>query len=188
MGDSDRMRNYISDYLENSLDPSTHKEFEDALKRSPELRSMTDRVALVSTQLNSLKLHKCSDDFSVKLRERIHTSSEPLISRQNIVRYSFAASFVIILVIATLTITNLMSESPENTPPLQGSTENPIQEISPGSQPGSPGNDAKTLVNDKEVNIKSKSTQNAVSDSTGMQEEKKKNKPPIKYVNQKNLN
>ncbi len=32
MGDSDRMKNYISDYLENSLDPSTHKEFEDALK------------------------------------------------------------------------------------------------------------------------------------------------------------
>ena len=110
MGDSDRMKNYISDYLEDSLDPSTHKEFEEAMKRSPELRTMTDRVAAVSTQLNNLKNHKCSDDFSVKLRERIHSTSQPVISRQSIVRYSFAASFIIILVIATLTITNLVSD------------------------------------------------------------------------------
>jgi hypothetical protein len=148
MGDSDRMKNYISDYLENSLDPSTHKEFEDALKRSPELRSMSDRMAILSTRLNNLKYRKCSDDFSLKLRKRIHTSSEPLISRQNMVRYSFAASFV----------------------------SNPVS-----------GNDANTFVNDGEVNINTKSNQRAISDSTGSktQPEKKKDKPPIKYVDQK---
>jgi hypothetical protein len=170
MGDSDRMKNYISDYLENSLDPSTHKDFENALKRSPELRTMTDRVAAVSTHLNSLKHHKCSDEFSVKLRERIHTSSEPLISRQNIVRYSFAASFVIILVIATFAMTNLMSESPENTPAQQGSIENPANNPNPISS----GNKANTLVEEDELNVNNKSNQNAGSDSTRVQDEKKK--------------
>ena len=184
MGDSDRMKNYISDYLENSLDPSTHKQFEDMLKRSPELRTMTDRVAAVSTHLSNLKSHKCSDDFSVKLRERIHTTSDPIISRQNIVRYSLAASFVIILVIATLTITNLSSESPE-TPALQGSTQTPLKSPNPVSNPVSSGNKPSTLVDDGDVNIKSKSEQNALSDSTQVQPEEKKNKPSIKYVDQK---
>jgi hypothetical protein len=184
MGDSDRMKNYISDYLENSLDPSTHKEFEDRLKKSPELRSMTDRVAAVTTQLNNLTSHKCSDEFSVKLRERIHTTSEPIISRQNIIRYSFAASFVIILVIATLTITNLSSESPE-IPALQGTTQSPAKSPSPVSKPVSPADKQGTQVEDGAMDIKSKSDQNAYSDSVRVQPEKKKNKPPIKYVDKK---
>jgi hypothetical protein len=184
MGDSDRMKNYISDYLENSLDPSTQKEFEDALKRSPDLRSMTDRMTTLSTRLNNLKYHKCSDGFSLKLRERIHTSSKPLISRQNIVRYSFAASFVIILVIATFVITNLLSETPDSIPVLQGASESPINNTNPVPNPVS-GNDANTHVNDDEVNIYNKSNPNAVSDSTNVQQEKKKNKPAIKYVDQK---
>ncbi len=186
MGDSDRLKNYISDYLENSLDPSTHKEFEDALNRSPQLSSMTDRMATLLTRLNKLRYHKCSDEFSLKLRERIHTSSEPLISRQNIVRYSFAASFVIILVIATFTITNLSSESPDTTPALKGSYEGPANNTNPVSNPVS-GNDANTIVKDGELNIKTKSNQRAISDSTGSktQPEQKKKKPPIKYVDRK---
>jgi len=187
MGDSDRMKNYISDYLENSLDPSTHKEFEDTLKRSPKLRSMTDSMATLSTRLNNLKYQKCSDEFSLKLRERIHTSSEPLISRQNIIRYSFAASFVIILVIATFTITNLSSESPDTTPALQGSTESPVpvKNPNPVSNPVSTGNDVKNLVDDGEVDIGTKSPQKAASDSVRVQQDKKKDKPAIKYVDQK---
>ena len=153
MGDSDRLKNYISDYLENSLDPSTHKDFEDALKKSPELRTMTDRVAAISMHLGKLKNHKCSDDFSVKLRERIHTTSEPLISRKNVIRYSFADSFIIIIVIATFTITNLMTESPESTPPIQGSTQSPMENVNPVSST----NIDKTLRDGEELPIKSKS-------------------------------
>jgi hypothetical protein len=180
MGDSDRMKNYISDYLENSLDPSTHKEFEDTLKKSPELRSMTDRVAAVSSQLSNLQSYKCSDDFSVKLREKIHTSSEPIISRQNIVRYSFAASFVIILVIATLTITNLSSDSPESAPALQGTTQNPANNPNPVSSTTKQN----TRVEEGEMGINQKSSQDVYSDSSRVQQEKKKNKPPIKLVDQ----
>jgi hypothetical protein len=185
MGDSDRLKNYISDYLENSLDPSTQKEFEDTLKRSPELRTMTDRIAALSTQLANLKSHKCSDDFSVKLRERIHTTSRPIISRQNIIRYSFAASFIIILVIVTLTFTNFVSDSPESAPALQGTTQNPVDNPTPVANPASTSKDPGKLVNDGEVDIRSKSNQNAVSDSSRTQREEKKNRPPIKYVDQK---
>ena len=182
MGDSDSLKNYMSDYLENSLDPSTHKEFEDALKRSPQLSSMTVRTATLLTHLNKLRYHKCSDEFLLKLRERIHTSSEPLISRQNMIRYSFAASLVIILVIATFSITNLSSESPDTTPALKSSYKNPVNNTNPVS-----GNDANTFVNDGDLNVNTKSNQRAISDSTGSetQPEKKKEKPPIKLVDQK---
>ena len=186
MGDSDSLKNYISDYLENSLDPSTHKEFDDALKRSPQLSSMTDRMATLLTHLNKLRYHKCSDEFLLKLRERIHTSSEPLISRQNMIRYSFAASLVIILVIATFSITNLSSESPDTTPALKGLYKSPVNNTNPVSNPVS-GNDANTFVKDGDLNVNTKSNQRAISDSTGSetQPEKKKEKPPIKFVDQK---
>ena len=83
MNHRDRIKNYISDYLENSLDPSTQKEFEDALENSPELRSMTKRILILSNRLSNLKYYHCSDEFTVKLRERIHSSPESFVSRQN---------------------------------------------------------------------------------------------------------
>jgi hypothetical protein len=184
MGHSDRLKNYISDYLENSLDPSTHKEFEDALKRSPELRSTTGKMTTLSTRLSNLKYHKCSDEFTIKLRERIHTSSEPFISRQNIVRYSFAASFVIILILAIFTITNLSSESPEITPDLQGTSEGPMNNTNPVSNPVS-GNEANTFIDNEELDVGTKSNPNVVSDTTDVKQEKNNNKPAIKYVDQK---
>jgi hypothetical protein len=180
MGNSDRMRNYISDYLENSLDPSTHKEFEDALKRSPDLRSMTDRMTILTSHLNNFEYHKCSDEFSVKLRERIHTTSEPLISRQNIIRYSFAASFVIILIIAIFTITNLSSESPENIPAMQEASGSPANKPNPVS-----GNDANSYADEEEMNIGTKPDPNAAGDSTSLSKEHNQNKPAIKQVDKK---
>jgi hypothetical protein len=184
MGNSDRMRNYISDYLENSLDPSMHKKFEDALKSSPELRSMTDSVTTLSTRLNGLEYHKCSEDFSVKLRERIHTSSEPLISRQTMVRYSFAAFFVIILVIAIFTISNFSAESPDNTNDLQGSAESPLNPSNPIKNPVSDDNTNNIVKEGRELDISTKSSQSTVGDSTKVQQEKKI-KPAIKQVDQK---
>lgn len=180
MGDSDRMKNYISDYLENSLDPSTHKEFEDALKRSPDLRSITDNMTTLSARLNNLKYHKCSDEFSVKLRERIHTTSESFISRQSMVRYSFAASFVIILIVAIFTITNLSSESPEIEPVLQGASESPANQINPDV-----GNNANTYATDGEVEVGTKPGQNTAGDTTRIQQEEKINNPTINQVDQK---
>ena len=78
-----------------------------------------------------------------------------------------------------------MSNSPEDNIPSEGSTETPIHQANPASGPPSPGNNAKTLVSDKEVSIKSKSTQNTISDSTSVLPEENENKPPVKYVNQK---
>lgn len=182
MNYSDRIKNYISDYLEHSLDPSTQKEFEDALEKSPELRSMTERILLLSNRLSNLKYHHCSDEFTVKLRERIHTSPEPFISRQNLARYSFAASFIIILIAAILTLTNLSSDSPGTIPDSQGEFQGPMNQSSPVSNP-LPAKEINTIIDNTEMDVGTKSNPNVVGDTSNVQKEK--NKPPIKYVDQK---
>jgi len=161
MGECDRLKHYISDYLDNTLDPSTHKEFEEALKNSTDLKSMTHRVSVLKSQLNNLPNQTCSENFSLKLRERIHTEPQPVISRQNMVRLSFAASFVLILVIATFTLNNF-SDSDEIGPAVQKSSESPNQTPNPVS-----GNNNKVIANDSdELDVKTKKSQETYQDST----------------------
>ena len=182
MNHRDRIKNYISDYLENSLDPSTQKEFEDALENSPELRSMTKRILILSNRLSNLKYYHCSDEFTVKLRERIHSSPESFVSRQNFVRYSFAASFIIILIAAILTLTNLSSDSPGTIPDSQGEFQGPMNHSSPASNQ-LPAKEINTIIDNSEMDVGTKSNPNVVGDSLNIQKEK--DKPPIKYVDQK---
>ena len=185
MGDCDRMKHYISDYLENRLDPTTQKEFEEALKNSPQLRSMIHNISNITSRLKNLTYYKCSDDFSLKLRERIHTTSEKSPSRKYLVRYSFAASFIVVLIIIAFSVINL-SNSPETAPDFQGNSNLRIQNTNPGSNPVS-GNKVNTFVKDDEMNIRTKSAQDVISDSLHIegQPADKPDDKPIKYVNEK---
>jgi len=165
MGESDRLKHYISDYLDNSLDPTTHNEFEEALKNSSDLKNMTHKVSVLKSQLNNLPNHTCSDDFSLKLRERIHTEPQPVISRHNLVRLSFAASFVLILVIATFSLNNF-SDSTEVGPPNQKTSDYQNQTPNPVSNPVSSNNNNVTVNNSDELEVKTKSSQEMHQDST----------------------
>ena len=52
MNYSDRIKNYISDYLEHSLDPSTQKEFEDALENlSGHINSEELKMTIISINI-----------------------------------------------------------------------------------------------------------------------------------------
>jgi hypothetical protein len=185
MGDWDRMKNYISDYLDDELDPTTHKQFENALKQSPELRLMTKKMSVLSSRMNKLTYHKCSDDFSLKLREKIHTTPQQMISRQNIVRYTFATSFVIILAVITFSLSDF-SDSPEVVPSPQSNIE--LQNTNPNPVNNPLSNEGvNAFVKDGEVNLKTKTNQPAASDSLHEQDQhlEKNGDKPIKYVDQK---
>ena len=183
MGDCDRMKHYISDYLENRLDPTTHKEFEETLKNSPELRSMTQNISNLTSRLNNFTYYKCPDDFLLKLRERIHTTSEISPSRKSLVRYSFAASSIVVLIIIAFSVIDL-SNSPETAPDFQGNSDLRIQSTNPVSNPVT-GNNVNSFVKDDEMNIRTKTVQDAISDSirTEGQPAEKKDDKHIKYVN-----
>ena len=62
---------YISDYIENSLSIAKRKEFEHFLAEHPESKEQVEAVRSIILQLKALPAVKTSDDFMVKLRQRV---------------------------------------------------------------------------------------------------------------------
>ena len=182
MGECDRFKPFISDYLENNLDPSTHQEFEKALNNSAELQSMTDRVRILKSQLGNLTRFSCSDGFSLNLREKIHTRPQPFINKQKMVRLSLALSFVAVLAVVFISLSN----SPETQAPVQGTSDLKIESSNPVSNPVS-GSNPGIFKRDDELDVNTKITQQAVDDSTKLNPlpDRKKDDPYIKRVDQK---
>lgn len=185
MGNWDRMKFYISDYLENSLDPTMQIEFEKALESSPELRSQLERVSALKSRLKNLSQYQCSGDFSMKLRERIHSFPQPVLSRPGFLRYSFAVSVVIILAISIVFIYN-SSDVQESVPVVKGEAEFQMDQSNPASNPVS-DNKVNSFISDDEMDIKTKSSQKTLADSTRsyLPESESRENSHVKIVDQK---
>jgi hypothetical protein len=115
MGDSDRMKRYISDYLDHTLDPSTQKEFEHALGKNEELRTITSQVARIKNALGNLAAYHCSENFNVALRERI-VRDQNVPVRYPIKKYALSVSFAAVLVVIFFILNPFTSE---DSPKLQ---------------------------------------------------------------------
>ena len=168
MGDWDRLKNHISDYLEGNLDNSTRKNFEAEIEKNSDLSKVTKRVEKLSNILTNLPEYKCSDDFNQKLRERIHQESSSKIASIPIKKYSFAFSFVVLAVIVIFTfntftgqddtVNNLPESSNIQTDPVYQSPAQSPNKIQPGNQP---------------VDLKTMSCDAAVADSLSRNKNKK---------------
>jgi hypothetical protein len=110
MGDCDKMNEHISAYLEKTLDPATHAEFEQALQKSLELKNTTDRVSQLTALLEKLPPQKCSDNFVVNLRQRISSTPVSKAGEWNLRRYSFAFSVVLVALVAIFGIKSLLKK------------------------------------------------------------------------------
>ncbi len=62
---------YISDYIENSLSIAKRKEFEQFLAESPVSKELVKTVRSTISQLKNLPTVKTSDEFMVKLQQRV---------------------------------------------------------------------------------------------------------------------
>ncbi len=62
---------YMSDYIENSLSIAKRKEFEQYLAEHPESKEQVEAVRSTILQLKTLPTIKTSDDFMVKLQQRV---------------------------------------------------------------------------------------------------------------------
>ncbi len=139
MGDCDRMKKHISDYLDQSLDPTTKQEYEQSLKNSAELGSLTRNVEQVRTLLGSLETRHCSDDFNVRLRERILHSQEQTV-RDPFKRYALSISFAAIFVLVIVFIYPFSAEEETDRP---GSSNPAVQTPAATINPGVPAVDRK---------------------------------------------
>ncbi|MFC1565590.1 anti-sigma factor family protein [Candidatus Neomarinimicrobiota bacterium] len=66
-----QLEGYISDYIENSLSIAKRKEFEKFLVEHPESKEQVEAVRSTISQLKNLSAVKTSDEFMVKLQQRI---------------------------------------------------------------------------------------------------------------------
>lgn len=73
---------YISEYIENKLSISKRKEFEQFLLKNPESKEMVESVRSTISQLKHLPVVKTSDDFMVKLKERVASQSDVIPAQQ----------------------------------------------------------------------------------------------------------
>ncbi|MBU0528167.1 hypothetical protein KKF86_00185 [bacterium] len=62
---------YISDYIENSLSIAKRKEFEKYLAEHPESKEQVEALRSTILQLKNLSTVKTSDEFMVKLQQRV---------------------------------------------------------------------------------------------------------------------
>ena len=168
MGDWDRLKNHISDYLEGNLDNSTRKDFEAEIEKNSDLSKVTKRVEILSNILTNLPEYKCSDDFNQKLRERIHQESSSKTASIPIKKYSFAFSFVVLAVIVVFTFNTFTGQDdPVNNLPESSNIQTDPVYQSPSQSPvkNQPGNQS--------VDLKTKSGDEAVSDSLSRKQKKK---------------
>ena len=183
MGDWDRFKNYISDYLEGNLDNSTRKEFEQEIEKNSNLQKLTRGVENLSKMLGNLPEHECSDDFNVKLRDRIHRESSVVrLPVTPLKKYSFAFSFVMIAVVAVFTF-NTLTEKDDPVINLPESSN--IQSVQPNPvyqnkmQPAS-----RIKTDNRQVDIKTIDENVTVTDSLHNEILNKEKQSNIKYVDE----
>ena len=80
---------YISDYIENSLSIAKRKEFEKFLAEHPESKEQVKAVRSTILQLKNLSTIKTSDEFMVKLQQRVAKQRDvipvPLVKRKSMI-------------------------------------------------------------------------------------------------------
>jgi len=182
MGDCDRMKKYISDYVDKSLDPTTRKEFENKLELYPELRSTTKNISALSKILNKLPMHKCSDDFMINLRQRISVAPQHSQEKSNMVKYAFAFSFLVLAVITIFQVNSIINKQ-DNSNQFQQSFEN--QQITPEPTNIPVGTTNNPYIQNDAVDIKPRAEQDALKDSL-LEQKDAGIKPQTKYVKQTN--
>ena len=179
----DRFNTYISDYLEGNLDSSTRHEFEQECKNNPELSNLTSRVGKLSKLLTDLPAHKCSNEFNVKLRDRIHneTKAHPK-PVSAIKKYSYAFSFVIVIVILFFTI-GALTDSDDSFDQIPASSNTQQFKSDPVNQTDAQL-PSQVQADDKQVDIKTKYENPSVTDSLNKELKEKDKKSKIKYVDE----
>jgi hypothetical protein len=180
MGDCERFKKYYSNYIEKRLDPAVIDEINQHLDYCDECKKVIRQIRILQKMMADLPLQKCSENFNLKLHQRIFSRSTQK-ERNGIIRkYSYAVSFIIAVVFIIFFVYSLFNkkEQPINNQLLPSYSETPVPSAAaPAVDP------VDFRQNDEGINIKTKSGDNLVSDSSNHKKSDTKS-PNIKYVGQ----
>jgi predicted anti-sigma-YlaC factor YlaD len=170
MGSCYDLRKYISDFLENKLEPQLRIQVENHLKECPECMRSVKNTGYLQDRLANLRRYKCSEDFASKLHKRIHSPEQKVFFTLSLRRFSYAFTAVLVIFLSVYTIRWIDNQ--------------PEEVIIPPSSVREPsGNEEETVTNadQQDVNIK---TKESLADQTDSLNTTKNANGRIKYVDQ----
>jgi hypothetical protein len=160
MGECDRIRNYISAYIEKTLDPTTSHKIEKHLSSCPDCIGIVKKIRTMQKMLLNLNQYQCSDNFSLNLRNRINSAPKPSLLNGNIKKYSYAFSLVLVAFFVVVGMNRFFNQTDSQVDDPIG-TELQITDPKP-SQPMI-NNQNNTIVDKKDIDIQ---TVDGLKDST----------------------
>ena len=98
MIDCDKVKEYVSDYIEKRLTPGLKTELDNHFHLCPDCKLVLERIPKVQSLMGNLVSVQCSSDFNLKLRARIAGSqNDSVVSKNSIKKLSYGFSFAIFI-------------------------------------------------------------------------------------------
>jgi putative zinc finger protein len=98
MTDCDRVMEFISDYIEKRLTPGLKTELDNHFQQCPDCKLVLERIPKVQSLMGNLASVKCSEDFNLKLREKVAgNQNESMISSGSFKKVTYGFSFAIFI-------------------------------------------------------------------------------------------
>ena len=184
MTDCDKVKEHISDYIEKRLSPNLKSELENHFQICTDCQLKVERIPQVKTMMGNLISVKCSDNFNLRLREKIaKNDTNPIVSRDSIKKLSYGFSFAMIILLMVFGFnffSQADSDSNVNLPQvLNQESITPSNQVSPNIQ-----NASSNLTQTEEFSVRTKDAEGVYSDSTKEKLSEEKN-PRVKYVDSK---
>ena len=127
MGSCYNLRKYLSDYLENKLEPELQAQVEEHLKSCQECMRSVENMKLLQKKLSKLRKHQCSQDFTQKLHQRIQAPQPAFSLHFPLRRFSYAFGIVLVVFLSVYTMQWFNNQPEEDVVP-------PSSVIEPASQ------------------------------------------------------
>ena len=171
MGNCYNVKKYISDYLENKLEPESRAAVENHLKTCTSCARSLNTISHLKSRLSSLRRYKCSDEFTRKLHERIHSPGKEYSQVLPVRKFSYAFTAVLVVFLSIYTLQWINNDKSEEV-------------IIPASgviTPVSSTEEGRTTTEQQDVNIKTKESNTDKNDSLDTRDNTNGH---IKYVDQ----
>ena len=184
MTDCDKVMEFISDYIERRLTPGLKTELDNHFQQCPDCKLVLERIPKVQSLMSNLDSVYCSDDFNLKLRERIAgNQNESIVSSGSFKKVTYGFSFAIFVFVIVFGFNFFNQAEPDSDILL------PQVQKQESTVPSNPTNQnvqqaSTNLTQTEELDVRTKESEGIYSDSAKTKSPDVKD-PRVKYVDTK---
>jgi hypothetical protein len=184
MTNCDKVKEYISDYIEKRLTPSLKTELDNHFQFCASCRKLLERIPKIQSIIGNLNSIKCSDNFNLKLRERIAKNQNGTVfSKDSMKKLSYGFSFAIFIFLIVFGFNFFNQEDSDSkfvVPQFQNQ-----ESLNPSNPSNQNLQQASSNLNQtEELEVRTKDGEGMYSDSSNSKSPDEKN-PRVKYVDSK---